>query len=84
MKWVFKLKLNPNGEIAKHKAILVVFRLKLNPNGKIAKHKARLVARGFMQKDDLIYLEIYAPMARYDTVRFLEAITCGRNWPLYH
>jgi len=61
-----------------------MFKLKLKPNGEIAKHKARLVARGFMQKGGMDYVEVYARVARLETVRLIVAITCGRNWLMYH
>lgn len=48
------------------KSIVVnwVFKLKLNSNGSIAKHKVRLVAQGFMQKHEVDYKEVFAPVAR--------------------
>jgi len=56
-----------------------IFKLKLNLNDEVVKHKARLVARGFMQKFGLNYFEMYAHVARLETVRLIVAITCGRN-----
>jgi len=56
-----------------------IFKLKLKPNSEVAKHKARLVARGFMQKAGRDYFEVYAPVARLETVRLIVAIACGRN-----
>jgi len=61
-----------------------IFKLKLKPNSEVEKHKARLVARGFMQKHGLYYFEVYAPVARLETMRLIIAITCGRNGPMYH
>lgn len=58
--------------------------MKLKPNGEVAKHKARLVARGFMQKAGMDYFEVYAPVARLETVRLIVAIAYGRNWPMHH
>jgi len=53
--------------------------LKLKPNDEVAKHKARLEARGFMQKAGMDYFEVYAPVARLETVRLIVGIACGRN-----
>jgi hypothetical protein len=66
---------------ASKKAIDVkwIFKLKLKPNGEVAKHKARLVARGFMQKAGMDHFELYAPVARLETMRLIIAIACGRN-----
>ncbi|XP_057453103.1 uncharacterized mitochondrial protein AtMg00820-like [Lotus japonicus] len=55
-------------------AVKWVFKVKLKPDGTIAKHKARLVAKGFMQKEGLDYSEVFAPVARLETVRIIIAI----------
>lgn len=61
-----------------------VFKTKLNPDGSVSKHKARLVARGFLQKQGIDYNEVFAPVARHETVRLVVALANLRNWPLYH
>ncbi|PNY14437.1 putative copia-type protein, partial [Trifolium pratense] len=66
------------------KAISVkwVFKVKKNPDGNIVKHKARLVARGFLQQEGIDYTEVYAPVARMETIRLVIAIavhTIGHN-----
>ena len=68
------------------KAISVrwVFKQKLKPDGSIGKHKARLVARGFLQKPGLDYFEVFAPVARHETIRLVIAIAANRNWPMMH
>jgi hypothetical protein len=48
-----------------------VFKTKLNPDGSICKHKARLVVKGYAQQYVVDYLETFAPIARYDTIRLL-------------
>ena len=55
-------------------AVKWVFKVKLKPDGTVAKYKARLVAKGFMQKEGLDYSEVFAPVARLETVRLLVAI----------
>jgi len=52
-----------------------VFKTKLKPDGQVAKYKARLVARGFLQKYGQDYYEVYAPVARMETISFIVAIT---------
>ncbi|KAK2398342.1 putative mitochondrial protein [Trifolium repens] len=61
-----------------------VFKVKLNPDGTISKHKARLVARGFLQKHGIDYNEVFAPVARIETVRLVVALACRNKWLLYH
>ncbi|CAJ2645977.1 unnamed protein product [Trifolium pratense] len=61
-----------------------VFKVKLNPDGTISKHKARLVARGFLQKHGIDYNEVFAPVARIETVRLVVALACKNKWSLYH
>jgi len=40
------------------------------------------VATGFIQKAGMDYFEVYAPIARLETVRLIVTIACGRNWPM--
>ena len=60
-----------------------VFKLKLKPDGSVAKHKARLVARGFLQRAGLDYSEVFAPVARLETIRLVIALAHNRDWSLY-
>jgi hypothetical protein len=61
-----------------------VFKLKHNADGSIARHKARLVARGFLQREGLDYLEVFAPVARLETVRLVVALACNQGWSTFH
>lgn len=60
-----------------------VYKVKRNPSGKIIKHKARLVAKGFLQKEGVDYGEIFAPVARIETVRFVVAIASFKGWSMH-
>ena len=60
-----------------------VFKKKLNPDGLVSKHKARLVAKGFLQKQGLDYSEVFALVARTETIRLVVAVACARNWSLF-
>lgn len=59
-------------------AVKWVFKVKLNPDGSIVKHKARLVAKGFLQKEGIDYSEVFAPVARIETIRLVVALACKR------
>jgi hypothetical protein len=52
-----------------------IFKTKLNESGEIDKCKARLVAKGYAQQYGIDYTEVYAPVARLDTIRLIIALT---------
>lgn len=56
-----------------------VFKVKTNRDGKIEKYKARLVARGHTQKLGIDYEEVFAPVARYETIRTLLAASVNEG-----
>jgi len=39
-----------------------------------------LVARGFLQKYGEDYYEVYAPVARMETIRLIVAVAIKHNW----
>nr|GEZ96373.1 zinc finger, CCHC-type [Tanacetum cinerariifolium] len=51
-----------------------VFKTKREGNGKIIKHKARLVAKVYIQEHGIVYEEVFAPVARMETVRLILAL----------
>lgn len=60
-----------------------VFKTKLNEKGDIEKHKARLVVRGYGQEFGVDYMEVYAPVARMDTIRLMIAIAAQKGWSIF-
>nr|GFC02472.1 retrovirus-related Pol polyprotein from transposon TNT 1-94 [Tanacetum cinerariifolium] len=56
-----------------------VFKTKLNERGEIENHKARLVAKGYGQEYGIDYTEVYAPVARMDTIRLMLALAAQRG-----
>src|ERR1051325_1727537 len=60
-----------------------VYKMKANPKGEIVKHKARLVAKGFLQREGIDYDEVFAPIARLETIRLVVGITNSKNWRMY-
>nr|GFA38834.1 retrovirus-related Pol polyprotein from transposon TNT 1-94 [Tanacetum cinerariifolium] len=69
-----------------HKAIGLkwVFKTKKDANGNIIKHKARLVAKGYIHEHDIDFEEVFAPVARMETIRLLHAIAANRKWEVRH
>ena len=51
-----------------------VFKKKLNAAGKVEKYKARLVAKGYSQVEGIDFDEIFSPVAKMTSIRFLLSI----------
>jgi hypothetical protein len=51
-----------------------VFKVKRDEHGAVSKHKARLVVKGYAQRHGIDYDEVFAPVARLDSVRLLIAL----------
>jgi hypothetical protein len=61
-----------------------VFKVKRNEQGDVVKHKARLVVKGYAQRRGIDYDEVFAPVARLDTVRLLVALATHSGWEIHH
>ena len=68
-----------------HKPIGVkwVYKTKTNKEGQVEKYKARLVAKGYKQRQGIDYDEVFAPVARIDTIRLLTAVAAQNKWKIY-
>ena len=51
-----------------------VFRTKKDASGEVVRHKARLVAKGFSQVAGVDFLETFAPVAKFNTIRCILAL----------
>ena len=61
-----------------------VFKVKRNADGSINKFKARLVAKGYVQRHGVDFDEVFAPVARLETVRVIIALAASSGWEIHH
>lgn len=61
-----------------------VYKVKRDPEGRVIKHKARIVAKGYVQKYGVDYEEVFAPVARIETVRLILALAGSYGWQVHH
>ncbi|KOM41011.1 hypothetical protein LR48_Vigan04g120900 [Vigna angularis] len=64
-------------------ALKWVYKSKINPQGVVIRHKARLVAKGFLQKAGVDYGEVFAPVARVETIRLVVSLATKFHWSLH-
>jgi hypothetical protein len=60
-----------------------VYKLKKKADGSIARFKARLVPRGFLQQEGVDFHEVYAPVARMETIRTMVALVSMNGWGIH-
>jgi hypothetical protein len=51
-----------------------VFKKKLNAEGKVEKYKAWLVAKGYCQVEGIDFGEIFSPVAKLTSIRFISSV----------
>ncbi|GJX96510.1 retrovirus-related pol polyprotein from transposon TNT 1-94 [Tanacetum coccineum] len=60
-----------------------VFKNKLDENGVVSRNRPRLVAQGYNQQEGIDFEEIYAPVARLESIRILLAYAYAHNFKLF-
>jgi len=68
---------------AKKIGVKWIYKTKLNELGEVHKHKARLMVKGYTQEHGNDYTEVFAPVARMDTIRMIIAFAAQKGWKLY-
>jgi len=68
---------------AKKIGVKWVFKTKLNEKGEVEKCKAQFVAKGYTQQARIEFTEVFAPVARWDTIRLILALAASRGWKVY-
>jgi hypothetical protein len=58
--------------------------LKKDEKGEVIKHKARLVAKDYVHKLGVDFSEVFAPVARIESIRVLLAVAAQERWRVYH
>ena len=60
-----------------------LYKIKHAVDGSTKKDKAHFFACGFSQKEGIDYDEIFAPVARYNTIRSIMALASSQGWNLH-
>ncbi|GAU44223.1 hypothetical protein TSUD_399870 [Trifolium subterraneum] len=68
---------------AKRIGVKWIFKTKYNENGEVEKYKARLVAKGYSQQYGIDFNEVFAPVARWDSIRAILVVAASQGWYVY-
>ena len=61
-----------------------IFKIKRNADKSISKYKAKLVAKGYVQRHGVDYDDVFAPVARIETIRLVMAIAASKGWEIHY
>jgi hypothetical protein len=60
-----------------------VFKIKINPDG-TKRYKARIIMKGFLQREGIDFMDTYAPVAKWSSIRIFLALATIFDWDLTH
>ena len=60
-----------------------MYKLKKNAKGEVERYKARLVVKGCSQRQGIDYYEVFAPVARLETIRLLISLVAQNQWRIF-
>jgi hypothetical protein len=61
-----------------------VFKVKQDEHRTMSKHKACFVVKGYAQRHNIDYDEVFTPVARLDSVRLFIALATHEGWEVHH
>jgi hypothetical protein len=53
-------------------------------SGAVIKNKARFVAKGYVQQAGIDFDEVFAPVARMESVQLVLALAADEGWEVHH
>ena len=62
----------------------LVYKVKRDERGAIVKHKARLIAQGFVHREGIDFQEVFAPVARMESIGLLLILVAAKDWRVHH
>eukprot|EP00253_Pinus_taeda_P004454 PITA_04454 len=60
-----------------------IYKIKYTADGSVKKYKARFVAKGYAQKEGILYEETFAPVAKYTSIRSTISLTKQMGWEIH-
>nr|GFB80866.1 hypothetical protein [Tanacetum cinerariifolium] len=69
---------------AMHAEIDSIEKNRTDASGTVMKHKARLVAKGCVQQKGVDFEDVFAPVARMESIRLILALAAKENWIVHH
>jgi hypothetical protein len=67
-----------------HKEIGLKWVFKHDEQGRLVKHQARLVTKRYVQRQSVDFEEVFAPIARMESVRVMLAVEAHYRWTVHH
>jgi hypothetical protein len=64
--------------------VKLVFKVKRDKHGVVSRHKARLVVKGYAQRHDIDYDEVFVSVAQLNSVCLLITLEVHEGWEVHH
>lgn len=60
-----------------------IYKVKRGPQREILQYKARYIVRGFQEKEDIDYIDIFASVVKLMSYKTIFALIMAKNWKVY-